>query len=140
MDKRVRLWDCVTGKPLADLKHDDYIMTLAFSPVAPAGSSSAYRVAVGGGDKRVSVWDIKRTLLFDGEGVPTDGIESAVRRRARAVPRAHRAAPHERRTARAARPAARVTPLVARRALCIDPRSVRAPMRAFVARLAAAPL
>ena len=56
MDKRVRIWDCVTGKPLADLKHDDYVMSIAFA--SGSVQNGALKLAVGGGDKRVTLWEV----------------------------------------------------------------------------------
>lgn len=50
----MRIWDCVTGKPLAHLKHSDYVMAVAFAP----SSAMAHKLAVGGGDKRVTLWEV----------------------------------------------------------------------------------
>ena len=76
MDKRVRLWDSLTGKPLADLTHEDYVMVLAWSPVAPPSGNSSIRLAVGGGDKRATLWEVKRSLLWEGGLEPVDSVES----------------------------------------------------------------
>ena len=65
MDRIVRVWDVSTGACHHELRHDDYVLSVAFAPSTPSkaredASSHASAppvLAAGGGDKSVSVWD-----------------------------------------------------------------------------------